>query len=457
MRVLLVNTSDRGGGAERVTWTLFEEYKRRGISSWLIVGRKQSHDPDVFVIPNDRDRGSLVRALIALERLATTFTGKVQKRKNLACSLHSIGEPARLLRKLRGFEDFDFPGSRKLLSLPPFLPDIVHCHNLHGGYFDLRVLSSISQQIPTVLTLHDSWLLTGHCAYSFDCERWKTGCGECPDLNIYPAIQRDATRINWMRKRNIFAKSRLYISTPSVWLMKRVEQSILAPAVTESRVIENGVDLSIFRSGDKEAARRSLGLPTNVPIALFVGNKIRGSQFKDFDTIYDAITRIGNQDIIKRLLFVCIGEEGAEEDLGNVRICYFGYQGDPKKLAKFYQSADVFLHAAKIEADTFPTTILEALSCGTPVVATDVGGIPEQIEDGLTGFLTPPGNYHVMAKRIIMLLENEPLRTRFSKRAAIVAQKRFDLNRQVERYLSWYEDILKGWWRGKKEDKLPKK
>src|SRR4029079_4578923 len=97
--------------------------------------------------------------------------------------------PRRLLRRFfyeLGLEDFDYPNSVELLRFLPQKPDLLHCHNLHGNYFDLRALAGLSRQIPTVLTLHDAWLLSGHCAHSFECERWTIGCGECPDLTIYP-------------------------------------------------------------------------------------------------------------------------------------------------------------------------------------------------------------------------------------------------------------------------------
>jgi len=99
-------------------------------------------------------------------------------------------------------------------------------------------------------------------------------------------------------------------------------------------------------------------------------------------------------------------------------------------------------HAAR--ADTIPTTVLEALACGTPVVATAVGGIPEQIEDGITGYLTPPGDAEAMAGRVVGLLEDEGLRQRMSEQAAEDARKRFDLERQAQEYLNWYEGILNG-------------
>ena len=116
------------------------------------------------------------------------------------------------------------------------------------------------------------------------------------------------------------------------------------------------------------------------------------------------------------------------------------YQKDPKVVARYYQVADVYIHAAR--ADTFPNTVLEALACGTPVVATAVGGIPEQVEDGVTGFLMPPGDAEAMAEAIITLLTDDALRMRLGRNAAEDAQRRFTLNRQVEAYLGWYEELV---------------
>lgn len=344
-----------------------------------------------------------------------------------------------------------------LLDLPPERPDIVHCHNLHGGYFDLRALPRLSQQVPTVLTLHDAWLLSGHCAHSFDCERWKTGCGQCPDLTIYPAIKRDATAYNWRRKRDIYAKSRLYVATPSHWLMEKVKQSMLAPAIAEARIIPNGVDISVFRLADKRAVREALGIPQDARMLLFTANGIRRNAWKDYQTLRTAVGMVAERLKDGKVLFIALGENAPPERIGRAVIRFIPYQRDPEVVAAYYQAADVYVHAAR--ADTFPNTVLESLACGTPVVATAVGGIPEQVKslkhgaqslghptygpEEATGVLVSPGDAEAIAEAVVTLLTNETLHKRLAENAAQDAQERFDLPRQVDDYLNWYAEILR--------------
>ncbi|MCK4782756.1 MAG: glycosyltransferase, partial [Desulfobacteraceae bacterium] len=354
--------------------------------------------------------------------------------------LHGMGQPKRFLRIQRGYENFYFPGTWQLLDLPRERPDIVHCHNLHGNYFDLRVLPWLSQKVPVVLTLHDAWLLSGHCAHSFDCERWKTGCGECPDLTISPAIKRDATAYNWRRKRDIFAKCRLYVATPCQWLMDRIQQSILAPAIEGAKVIPNGIPLSVFHPYDKAEARKELGLPLEAKILLFTANSIRRNIWKDYETLRAAMSKVTRSLTGKSILFLALGESAPTERIGKVEVRFIPYQTNPSVVARYYQAADIYTHAARI--DTFPTTLLEALACGTPVVATAVGGIPEQIEDGVTGFLTPPGDDNAMAAQIERLLDDDGLRTRMGVQATKTVRSQFSIKRQVNEYLSWYKEIL---------------
>lgn len=467
LRILQISTVDIAGGAEKVAWNLFQAYRALGHGSWLAVGRKRSHDPEVFPIPNHENPGGWSRFWWGIHSHLQSLDGRLRGIWRLIHLVRVLAEPGRSFDRYRGVEDFHFPGTWRLLRLtrqPPDPPDIVHCHNLHGGYFDLGVLPWLSHQVPVVLTLHDAWLLGGHCAHSFDCERWKNRCGQCPNLTIYPAIKRDATTYNWKRKRDIYAKSRLYVATPSRWLIKKVEQSILAPAIVEGRVIPNGVDLSVFKPGDKETARAALGLPQDAPVLLFVGHGTRGNPWKDYPTMKDALTWIVACNEKSKLLLICLGEERPEERFGTARILFVGYRKDPVKVAQFYQAADIYLHAAK--AETFPNTVLEALACGAPVVATAVGGIREQVKglgisdfglrssvlnryemDKATGVLVPPGDAKGMGESIMSLLTDEVLRKRLGENASKDARKRFDLNRQVDDYLEWYEEIFEQWHR----------
>ena len=440
LRILQVSTTDIGGGAEKIAWNLFQAYRRRGFHSWLAAGYKHSDHPDVLPIPNDDCRNVWARTWSKVGNILTPLVGTVPGTGQLRSLLRCVGQPGLLLETLAGHEDMAFPGTWRLLDLPPEEPDIIHCHNLHGGYFDLRALPWISRQMPLVLTLHDASLLSGHCAHSFDCERWKTGCGNCPDLTLYPAIHRDATAYNWQRKRDLYGKSQVHVATPSQWLMAKVKQSILAPAILDARVIPNGVDLSLFHPTDSHAARTVLGLPQDALVLLFAANSIRRNIWKDYQTMRNAVGLIAQRIHEPELLFLALGEDAPAKRVGQAVIRFIPYQRDPSVVARYYQAADVYVHAARI--DTFPNTVLEALACGKPVVATAVGGIPEQVEDGITGFLTPPGDAKAMAARIEDLLRNEGLREKMGRRGAVSARQRFDLERQASEYLKWYEDVV---------------
>jgi glycosyltransferase involved in cell wall biosynthesis len=437
LNILQVSTSDILGGAEKVAWNLFKAYPRRGHNSWLAVGRKHSDDPGVLVIPSEQGRPRWTRTCHKLQ-------DQLQRRglrpaSRLARWLALLGEPQRFLDKWRGIEDFHFPGTACLLDVAPHRPDVLHAHNLHGEYFDLRYLPWISQRVPMVITLHDAWLLSGHCAHSFECDRWKTGCGRCPDLTIHPAIRRDATAFNWHRKRELYADARLYVATPSRWLMQKVEQSMLAPAVVDARVIPNGVDLSVFQPADRQAGREAMGIPSDARVLLFTANVIRRNIWKDYETMRAAIALVAQRLEREAVLFIALGEDAPTERIGSGEVRFVAYLKDPEVVASYYQAADVYVHAA--HADTFPNTVLEALACGTPVVATSVGGIPEQIEEGVTGFLTPPGDARAMAARIVQLLSDNALRERFAAAAADSARRRFDLTSQVDSYLAWYWEL----------------
>jgi glycosyltransferase involved in cell wall biosynthesis len=450
MRIVQINTADVAGGAEAVASQLMQSYRRAGHASWMAVGQKNGHDSDVYVITHDPYRTRWSRWSLAIaDRFATRMgTGRIARRIHRLIGI-GLGQPRRLFRLWQGKEDFDFPGTDHLGAILPQLPEVIHCHNLHGswlpggGYFDLSALARYSRIAPVVVTLHDAWMLSGHCAHSFECDRWKTGCGECPDLTIYPAIYRDATAYNWERKQETYASSRLYVATPSRWLMRKVEASMLRSAIVGSKIIPNGVDLSVFHPANKSAVRGALGIPRHARVLLFAAHGIRENIWKDYATLRKAVEEIAAKTTGREVLFIALGEEGDCEKVGGVTIRFVPHQRDRTKVAQYYQAADVYLHAAR--ADTFPNSILEALACGVPVVATSVGGIPEQIEQGKTGFLVPSGDASGIAERVISLLVQDSLRAHCGQEARQTAQTRFNLDNQVNAYLEWYEEILRSW------------
>ena len=440
LRILQVSTFDIHGGAEKVAWNLFNTYRARGYGSWLAVGQKRSNDPDVLLIPNQQLRGRWARSCDLIGSYMSSLIRSRRASQFVRHTAMALAEPARTFDYFLGREDFRFPATARLLNLTSQRPQIMHCHNLHAAYFDLWMLPRFSQQLPVILTLHDAWLLSGHCSHSFTCDRWKTGCGHCPDLTIPPSVRRDATAYNWRRKQEIFARSQLYIATPSHWLMNKVQESMLSPGVIEARVIPNGVDLRIFLPGDMQAARTALGIPQEAKVLLTTGVMIRRNRWKDYTTLKDAVALAANQLPDQDVLLIILGEDAPPERIDRMEIRYIPYQNAPRIVADYYKAADIYVHAAR--ADTFPISILEAMACGIPVVATAVGGIPEQVEDSRTGFLVSIGDAQALASRITQLLSIESLKKEMGLRAVERARRHYDFDQQVDAYLGWYEELL---------------
>lgn len=455
LTITQVSTFERGGGAENVAWNLFRGYRARGHRSFLVVGRGASGDPDVYQFDDLDGRSAWAQALLRARRrlLGRENPAAVQA----ARVLRVLAEPGREWSRRQGREDMEFPGSHRVLNLTPLPPDILHCHNLHGEYFDLRILPELTCRLPVVLTLHDAWLLGGGCAHSVDCDRWRDDCGSCTRPDLYPGSVRAGAAYNLRRKAAILAASKVYLATPSTWLMRRVEDSLVAPAIVGSRVIPNGVDLAVFHPGSSAHARDVLGIDQQARVLLFAANGIRSNPWKDFRMLERTLEILGAGDDLPeaRILLIALGEEGQGRRIGRVELRFVGYQDDPRTVSDYYRAADVYLHAAR--ADTFPTSVLEAAACGTPVVATAVGGISEQVtslyrwcnsnvEAGRppTGVLVLPGDAEGMAVAVRRLLADGALLERLGQNAAQDARRLFGLDTHVDAYLDWYRSILVG-------------
>jgi glycosyltransferase involved in cell wall biosynthesis len=249
------------------------------------------------------------------------------------------------------------------------------------------------------------------------------------------------------------------MAAPSKWLIDKAQRSLLAPAVAEFVVIPNGVDLRIFHPFDKHEAKASLKLSQSSPVVLFVANGGSKNCWKDFDLMISAIRRVGNRARCKttKVTFVVVGESGQPEQFDGVELRRMGIIKTAKEMASIYNAADIYFHAAK--EDTFPNAIIESLACGTPVVASAVGGIPEQVrgylaptktagslnafdQEEATGILFPAGEEKDAVSALELLLADDVLRIRLGANAAVDASRRFNLEQQVLNYQSIYRKML---------------
>lgn len=436
MNILHVNQIVGLGGAAGICLALHRASLAAGHQSAVLVGRRSREVPGVVTLDNDRFRPAWGRFWMATARRLSRHSSRIPGVYRLSEHwLPRMAAPARFRSWWAGREDFDFPGTGHLLEQGPFRPDMLHLHNLHGDYFDLRELPRLSRAVPTVVTLQDTWLLTGHCSYFFSCERWESGCGACPDLAVYPGVRRDATSFNWRRKREIYSNSQLVLVSPARWLADRVRESMLMPAATRLEVIPNGVDTAVFRPGSRAGARQRLGWSQEAFTVVFVGVAGRNSFYKDYATMREAIRLAANSDGARPMQFYVVGATAPREQVGAASIEFLSHRDS---MAECYQAADVYLHAAKM--DTFPLTVLEALASGVPVVATAAGGIPEQVVDGETGFVVPAGDAAAMAERLVRLSRSPAQTLAMGEAARRDAQERFSLELMVSRYRRLYQD-----------------
>lgn len=451
-KILQITRSDQRGGAAKIAWSLHSYFLQQGLDAKMLVDIKSSQDSNVIGIPLEGELSKWVGFWQIYQDYLRQMNHKWRGLWQLSNLLNWIKQPKATFENNLGIQR----GSKKRTE---FISNqitqgfqVVQGHILHGGYFDLGLLPYLSQSTLLFLTLHDAWLFTGHCAHSFECERWKSGCGQCPDLSIPLLVKRDATNINWRYKQEIYKKSKFYVITPCHWLMEKTKKSILAEGIIDTKVIPNGISLSVFKPLNKLLAREKLGLPKDTKVVLFSANGIIQKRWKNFPLLRATLVDLSSR-IEQSVLVICLGQNAADEFIGNIRIHFIPYVEDINRVALYYQASDIYLHPSKV--DTFPTSILEALGCGIPVIATNVGGIPEQVkslystklsgaygEEEATGILVEDGDVESLCSALFELLREDSVRLRLAENAHRDAQTRFDVLRMASDYFSWYEEKM---------------
>ena len=315
-------------------------------------------------------------------------------------------------------------------------PDIVHLHNIHGYYLNIEVLFKYlsSVQVPVVWTLHDCWTFTGHCAY-FDysgCDKWKTECHSCPSLKDYPKSWFiDNSRSNFKRKRELFTSVRNITFVPvSNWLKRVLENSFFRDY--PSRVIHNGIDLESFSiSSNLDQVYSKYGLDKDVPIVLGVaGVWDRRKGLSDFLKIQERLT--------SKVQIVLVGLSKAQiKDLPS-GIIGIERTESIKELAELYSCASVFVNPTY--EDNFPTTNLESLACGTPVITYNTGGSPEAI-DTETGYVVEKGDIDGLVEKIELISQKG--KSFYQEKCRARAERLYNKDDRFADYIELYKEILK--------------
>lgn len=336
------------------------------------------------------------------------------------------------LARITGFNGcFAWVETYKLLKkIDEFKPDIIHLHNLHDSYINLPMLFSYIKKhnVSAVWTLHDCWAFTGQCPYFtiVKCDRWKTGCHNCPQYKEYPASLYDNTKRMWHLKKKWFTGiENMTIVTPSKWLAELAKESYLKDYPI--RVINNGIDLNIFKPTPSNFRER-YGISAEKHIVL--GVSFAWGYRKGLDCFVEMAEKLGGQYQI-----VLVGtDDEIDKNLPQKIISIYRTQNQ-KELAEIYSAADVF--AMPTREENYPTVNMEAIACGTPVVTFRTGGSPEMLDDK-TGIVVEANNIEATETAIKDICEKK----RCNDEEYIVAySKKFDMQKKFTEYIELYATV----------------
>ena len=310
-------------------------------------------------------------------------------------------------------------------------PSIVHLHNIHGYYLNFPILFNYlsTTNIPIVWTLHDCWPFTGHCAH-FDfinCDKWKTQCYNCKALKAYPKAFFDSSSKNYLLKKQYLTQMPNMILVPvSNWLDKLVSESFLSRYKT--KVIHNGINTDLFKPTiDKSIIYKYqikerfiiLGLTNIWAKTKGLDDVIKLDNLIDHNTYQIVLVGLNNQQV-KKLPKTIVGLPRTDSI---------------QDLVKLYSHAGVFINPTW--EDNFPTTNLEALACGTPVITYDTGGSPEAIDEK-TGFVVPRGDIKKLYEAIIKVQERNIKR----EDCRLRAERLYNKEDRFQEYIDLYNSLL---------------
>jgi glycosyltransferase involved in cell wall biosynthesis len=407
MNVLHISATDNVGGSGRSANRIHRGLRALGHDSKMLVNYRVTNDPDV---------GYIWRSLgwRAGDWLARGVTERLS------------------------LQYLFYPSSFGLARHPWFREaDVIQLYNTHGGFFSHSALAMLSRRKPVVWRLSDMWPMTGHCAYAFECDRWKTGCGACPHLNDAPGLHRDRTALLWKHKQRVYARSAITVVAPSHWIAALAAESPLLNRFPIHH-IPNGLDTSVFRPIPKASAREMFGLDLSAKVLLFVSLEV-DAQRKGGAYLAQALDRLPAASLSG--LQVMVVGQGAEQWRTRVKapVTAVSTINDDRLLAAAYAAADVFVLPTL--AENLPNSALESLACGTPVVAFATGGVVDAVRPGQTGWLARAADTDDLARQIAIALDEDQHRSRMSRECRVVAEREYSMELQAHRFASLYDTV----------------
>jgi glycosyltransferase involved in cell wall biosynthesis len=412
MRVTMVHEADEGyGGGIMATRNLHFGLKQAGIDSKILCKYKKLESTDSVPFPQSK--------------LLSKLEPRLQR-----------------VTSMLGLNDIHCLSTFRIKKEPAYVDaDVIHIHGVHTGFFNYLALPYLTAEKPAILTLHDMWPFTGHCSYSYDCERFKIGCGRCPYPEIYPSIKRDNTRLEWKLKNWVYHNSNLTIIAPSHWLIECARQSMLAALPIHH--IPYGINTDVYKPLDKYQYRELFGLPPKKNVLLFGAMRLNGMEGvrKGADLVIKALQSLP-KTLKSQTSLLLLGQGGdrVSEAVG-IDSVNLGYLGNERLKAIAYNTADLVLLPSR--RDNLPLISMETISCGTPVVAFRVGGIPDVVRPQVTGYLAEPENVKDFNAGIVQLLEDQNLRQSMAQNCRTIALNEYSMEAHVDRHIELYRKIIK--------------
>lgn len=406
MKVLQINTRYYNGGSTgRITYDLKKVMEANEIESYVAFGYgydpKTGEKETVYRIESDRE--------LLVSKLWTKAIGH-----------HGFNNKAATKRLLTWIDEVK--------------PDIIHMHNIHNHYVNIGMLLGYitEKSIPCVLTMHDCWTFTGHCAY-FDysrCDKWKTGCNHCPSLSDYPKTFAliDPSPWNYKMKQQFFAPLNITFVSPSQWLCDLQQKSFLKDKPCE--VINNGVDVNVFKP-TKSDVRKQYGIGDRKMI-LAVAGGLAPRKGKDY--LLKLPTLLHDDEVL-----LLVGLQKGQETLlpKTDKVIGIHRTKTSDELVGLYSEADVFINPTL--EDNFPTTNIEALACGTPVVTFRTGGSVEVVTPD-TGCIVNKGDMKALLSAVREVLSQG--KTHYAGACRMKAVADYNKNVQYGKYIELYKQIL---------------